>query len=128
MTAVAKQKQGMPAIPELTERQRRLKEQEEKDKALVEGRFHFDEAPGSEVKIPYRRYKSEPIKIYTLRDGGVYKLPWGLVRHLREGCGTWVHAHAVDEQGNPLVNTRGKRQERMRFEPLVFTADGQFFS
>lgn len=128
MTAVAREKKGMPGIPELTERQRKLKEQEEKDKALVEGRFHFDEAPGSTVKVPYRRYKSERIEIYELTDGQVYKLPWGFVRHLREGCGTWIHSHAVDDNGNPLVNMQGKRQERMRFEPLVFTVDGQFFT
>jgi hypothetical protein len=102
--------------------------QQEKDQKIVRGKFVFNEAPGGSVPIPYRRYKGEIPKVYNMQDGEIYDIPYGLARHIRDNCGGWVHAHKLDENGNPAKDEHGKRYERMDFQPLVFNVDGEFFT
>lgn len=58
--------------------------QKDLDKRIVRGKFVFYERPGGQLSFGYRRYKGEKVKNIILKDGSVYDLPWGIVRHLEE--------------------------------------------
>ncbi len=102
------------------------KTQEEKDMQMVKGRFRCFEPLGGSVKLSYRRYKGERIRTQTFVDGHEYTIPLGLARHLRDNCAYYNHSHIMDQDGIPIVNMQGKKMDRMTFEPLGFSVDGEF--
>jgi hypothetical protein len=102
------------------------KTQKETDMQMVKGRFRCFEPQGGGVKLSYRRHKGEPIRTYEFNDGGEYTIPLGLARHLRDNCNYYKHTHIMDMNGNPIIDQRSKRVDRMTFEPLGFMPDGEF--
>ena len=78
------------------------------------------------VKLSYRGHKGEKILTKTFVDGQEYNIPLGLAKHLRENCGYYKHTHIRDQNGVPIVDQRSKRVDRMTFEPMGFSVDGEF--
>lgn len=92
------------------------------NRKIVRGKFMFYEVPGGELKFSYRGYKNDPVEHYHMIDGEVYSIPLGVARHLNDNGYYNVHAHAIDEKGNPSVKV-GKRIDRFGFQSLEFTND-----
>lgn len=96
----------------------KLKEMQEKDARIVKGRFNCFKPKGGEITFPYRKYKGEPIRTYTLKDGHEYDLPLGVAKHLNN-CGHEVHAYLLDEHGNPHIGV-GTKEHRFAFQSVEF--------
>lgn len=103
-------------------------EQQKLDQRIIRGRFHFYERPGGFHQFLYRRYKGEPITSVTLRDGGTYDLPYGIVRALEESAFYMRHnvetsAEASDSLvvagGEQQVYSTGRGHARFAFMPVV---------
>lgn len=93
--------------------------QKEADARLVTGRFVFTERPGQVLSFPYRKYKGDPIKIWTFKDNEVYTIPRGIASHLQRTGRYAEHTHALDENGKPSIKI-GKMITRYTFESLGF--------
>ena len=98
----------------------------ERDMKMVKGRFRCFEPQGGSVKLSYRRHKGEPIKTYTFQDSAEYTIPLGLAQHLRDNCCYYKHSHIMDQNGVPIVDKKNARVDRMTFEPMGFSVDGEF--
>lgn len=57
----------------------------EHDSMMVTGRFMNRRAPGQQVKLPYMKHSTDPVKWYILRDGGTYTIPRGFADQLNGG-------------------------------------------
>ena len=96
----------------------RLKQMREEDSRIVQGKFTCHDPKGGTITFPYRKYREDPTKMYTLSDGQIYKLPIGVVKHLNN-CGREVSSHLLDANGNPVVGI-GKKDYRFNFQGLDF--------
>ncbi|MHA1401148.1 MAG: hypothetical protein ACTSQE_12435 [Candidatus Heimdallarchaeaceae archaeon] len=76
-----------------------IEEKRKEDSKLVKGIFKNLEAPGSDVEFPYRAYKGDPIRVYTLEDGESYTIPLGVAKHINNQCTYKRHKHLVDKDG-----------------------------
>jgi hypothetical protein len=93
----------------------------EKDAQKVRGKFIFHECPGGQMDFVYRKYKSEPLTKYSLKDGEVVTIPLGVARHLNapEHCSYPNYSYKNDEQGRPVVQIT-QRIRRCSFQSLEF--------
>ncbi len=98
---------------------KRLKLQRDKDKVMVQGIFRFHETPGGTLTFPYRAYKEDSVENYTLVDGQVHTIPYGVARHLNRDCWYPQHAHQLDATGKPIM-VIGKKVQRCSFQSLEF--------
>lgn len=57
----------------------------EHDSMMVTGRFMNRRAPGQQVKLPYMKHSTDPVKWYILKDGGTYTIPRGFADQLNGG-------------------------------------------
>jgi len=101
------------------EKERLLEERRIKDNKIVKGVFRFHEVPGGSVTFPFRKYKKDGIKTYTLEDGKTYEIPLCVAKHLNQSCSYPVHAHAKDANGLNVMNV-GKTVHRTSFHSLDF--------
>ena len=58
----------------------------DRDREKVNGVFRNYEVPGGVMDFVYREYKEDKVERYTLKDGEIYSLPRGVVRHLNKNC------------------------------------------
>jgi len=91
------------------------------DSKLVRGIFRNHEIPGTSVTFPFRKYKQDPVKEYSLMDGQVYELPRAVAEHLNSNCQYTIHKHATDENGRPIAVV-GTKIQRFSFYPTDFTS------
>jgi hypothetical protein len=98
---------------------KKLKYLRDKHRQKVKGIFKFHEVPGGQVSFFFREFKQDPIERYTLCDGQVYEIPLGVAKHLNKNCWYPVHAHKLDENGNPDVVV-GAKVKRTSFQSLEF--------
>lgn len=97
----------------------RLRKLWEEDSKLVRGIFRNHEIPGGNVMFPFRKYKFDPVKEYTLNDGEIYELPRMVATHINNNCSYPVHKHATDDKGKPVAIV-GSRVQRYSFYPTEF--------
>jgi hypothetical protein len=91
----------------------------DKDAQVVRGKFIFHEVPGGVLKFPFRKWKGDPIKTYTLKDGEIYEIPLGLAKHLNKECKYPVHSYAMEEDKS-LKSIIGNWVRRCSFQSLEF--------
>lgn len=102
----------------------RLRKLWEEDSKMVRGIFRNHEIPGGNVMFPFRKYKFDPVKEYTLNDGEIYELPRMVASHINNNCSYPVHKHATDDKGRPVAIV-GSRVQRYSFYPTEFADVGQ---
>jgi len=90
------------------------------DSKLVRGIFRNHEIPGTSVTFPFRKYKQDAVKEYTLMDGQIYELPRAVATHLNNNCQYTIHKHATDENGKPIAIV-GTKIQRFSFYPTDFS-------
>jgi hypothetical protein len=124
-----------------------LKKFMDEESKLVSGRFKNYETPGGDLKLCCGKYPGQPLFKMTLEDGGIYKVPLWVARHLNGvdktaklldgrigSCSYPIHAFQWEAnksapesqigQGGipvPIVGV-GKRKQRFGFESLEFDA------
>lgn len=123
----------------------RLKKLMEEEIKIVEGRFKNYETPGGNLPFCAGKYPGQPLFKMTFEDGGVYKVPLWVARHLNGidktaqelngrigSCSYPIHAFKWDANqpapesqvgadGVPVpVVGVGKRKQRFGFESLEF--------
>ena len=81
---------------------------------IVKGVFKNLEAPGGEIKFPFKRYAQDPLQLYTLQDGGTYDLPLCVAKHLNNNCNVKQHQFVVDKLGNKTIDMN-KGDQRYQF-------------
>jgi len=96
----------------------KMKQMQEEDAKLVKGKFTCHDPKGGSVTFPYRKYRDEVTKKYTLEDGNVYTIPLGVARHLNN-CGREISAHLLDAEGKPMIGV-GKKEYRFSFQSLDY--------
>lgn len=96
-----------------------LKMQQDRDKEIVKGIFRFHEVPGGEMSFVFKKYRNDPVKKYTMKDGEVYSIPMGVARHLNTNCWYPSYNYKSDEQGRPVM-TIGEKVRRCSFQSLEF--------
>ncbi len=101
------------------ELKKKLKIQREKDHEMVKGVFRFHEVTGGSITFPYRAYKGDPVENYTLVDGQVHSIPYGVARHLNKDCWYPQHVYQMDAEGKPQMKI-GKKVQRCSFQSLEF--------
>lgn len=67
-------------------KQQKKDTQWEKDHKMVRGIFKNFELPGAPLTFMFCKYKGDPIKKYTLRDGETAEIPYMVVRHINDNC------------------------------------------
>jgi hypothetical protein len=91
----------------------------DKDREIVKGIFRFHEVPGGSMSFVYRAYKEDEVERFDLIDGGVYKLPLGVAKHLNKNVWYPIHGHMEDENGKPTMKIHQKVR-RCSFQSLEF--------
>ncbi len=103
---------------EVKDTKEKLKKLHKEDSRIVKGSFICHEPKGGSVTFSYRKYRQDPVKKYTLKDGETYELPVGVAKHVND-CGWDVHSNILDSEGNPTV-VKGKRERRFTFQSIDF--------
>lgn len=115
--------QQQPTQPEVVDR-KDLTYQWKKGKELVRGRFVNDETPGEMKGFAFRKFKQDPIKVYKLKDQGIYEIPLSVAQHLNEDGKLPIYGLEKDEEGN-MVETVVGYKKRFHFESLEFSGIGE---
>ena len=102
----------------------------DRDREKVSGVFRYYEVPGGVMDFVYREYKEDKVERYTLKDGEIYSIPRGVVRHLNKNCWYPEYEYFGKDQGgfakgvdpyNPNQAMRvGKKVKRVGFESMEF--------
>jgi len=100
------------------------------DSREVKGKFLCFEPRGGSVTFPFRKYKWDDIKQYTLQDGETYTIPLGVARHLNgidilakeqngniNSCSYPTHQHEQDSAGKTSI-TVAKYTRRYAFQTM----------
>lgn len=98
--------------------------QRDKDHEKVRGIFNFYETPGGTVTFPFKKYKGDPVEVYTMTDGEIYTIPLMVAKHLNTTCKYPVHAFHQNESGTPSMVV-GKKRSRMGFQSLEFIDESE---
>jgi hypothetical protein len=91
----------------------------DKDREMVEGIFRFHEVPGGTMSFVFRAYKEDQVERFDLTDGGRYKIPLGVARHLNKNCWYPVHTYEQDASGKSSMRI-GQKVRRCSFQSLEF--------
>lgn len=92
----------------------------QEDSKPVRGIFRSLIPVGGSVQFYFRKWKGDPVEKYDLRDGEIYTLPKGVVRHLQENCWEPIHGFTMDENNRQAINKLGKKIKRFTFEPIDY--------
>lgn len=93
----------------------------------VKGIFRFHEVPGGTMSFTYREFKEDQPENFTMVDGEIYTVPYGVARHLNKNCWYPVHSFSTDKDGKPLQKI-GQRVRRCSFQSLEFIEDLEEFT
>jgi len=114
------------------------KQLRDRDNKLIKGKFHFHECPGSVLAFVYQEHKEDPIRRYSLVDGQIYTLPFGVAKHINTNVAYPIYEHYKGAQGaapmtagiNPdsgMTDMRVKyMKKRASFESLEFISDPEY--
>lgn len=117
------------------------KQQRDKDNKLIRGKFHFHECPGSILSFVYQEHKEDQIRRYSLADGQIYTLPFGVARHINTNVAYPIYEHYKGGNGLPsmpgvsgghspdfgMQDMRVKyMKKRASFESLEFISDPEY--
>jgi hypothetical protein len=89
------------------------------DSKLVKGIFQDNEVKGGQISFPFKKWKGDSVKEYTLIDGQEYELPLGVVKHLNSGCAYQSHSWLLGPDGKHIKNSR--KTHRFSFKVLEYT-------
>ena len=81
---------------------------------LVNGTFKNLECPGGEIEFQFKAFPQDPIRVYTLADGGTYDLPLCVAKHINNTCNIKQHERVVDALGNQTIDMN-KGEQRYQF-------------
>ena len=98
----------------------------QRDAKLVRGRFEYHESPGAEFFFSYHAYEGDPVTDYTIKDGEVRTLPYGVAKHLNN-IGYPTHSYELDAEGKNQMKV-SKFTKRCSFVPLDFMPEDDFGS
>jgi hypothetical protein len=91
-----------------------IDKQQEQDSQIVEGIFKNREGDGM-VSFSYKKYKDEPVRIYSFENGKTYKIPLGVANHINNGTKIKERDYIVNADGTKDLATFVKN-ERSRYE------------
>lgn len=108
-----------------------------KDAQIVRGRFRNYETPGGATEFSLKLHKGDEVVNWLFEDDGVYSVPLGVARHLKENTWSPIYSHVPGEVGvqsaqgarigknsQPGVVQRITRKlRRFDFDSLEFSAD-----
>lgn len=102
----------------------RLQQEWQKDSVMVKGTYRHFAPQGGSCTFVYHKYKKDPIRTYTMRDGEstflcngqiVDKIPLGVALHLNTNTKEVEHSNVVGPDGRPTERV-GYKKERLRFD------------
>lgn len=91
----------------------------QEEKRIVRGRFKDLECPGGLKEFSFRKFKEDPLRNYSFKDGEVYEIPLYVARHLNNNCSYPTYTFKNDEAGRPQT-TVSERIHRTAFQSLDF--------
>lgn len=91
----------------------------ERDSKMVRGKFIFHEVPGGKMDFSYLAYPGESIKTYSMTDGEIQTIPYGVAKHLNTNCWYPTYKYSNDDQGRPSMKI-GQKVRRCSFQSLEF--------
>ncbi len=91
----------------------------EEEKRIVRGKFIYHECPKGIMEFSYRKFKEDPLKNYSMKDGEIYEVPLYVARHLNKECNFPSYTFKNDESGRPQT-TISERIHRTAFQSLDF--------
>jgi hypothetical protein len=91
----------------------------QEEKRLVRGKFKDLECPGGIKEFSFRKFKEDPLRNYSFKDGEVYEVPLYVARHLNSNCSYPTYTFKNDEAGRPQT-TVSERVHRTSFQSLDF--------
>ena len=97
----------------------RWKDLEVEEKRMVKGKFILHECPNGEQGFTFRKYKNEPLKNYTFKDGETYEIPLSVARHLNNNVAYPSYKYKNDEAGRPVTSV-SEMIRRTSFQSLDF--------
>lgn len=93
----------------------------QRDRKMVTGKFLFHDIPGGTLTFNIQLYKGDPLETYSIKDGEVRTIPFGVAKHLNR-LGKPVHEFAKDENGKSIQRITSY-QKRCSFQSLDFLGD-----
>jgi len=96
-----------------------LEKQRLDDSRLVEGMFQYHEKPGSTLPMRFRKYGEDGIRLYHLKDGKTYTVPFAVAYRINKEMVVPVHEYKLDESGKKSAMI-GKYLRRCTFWPMNF--------
>jgi hypothetical protein len=99
--------------------QQKLRDVEQEEKRMVRGKFIYHECPGGIMEFSFRKYKSQPLERFSLKDGEVYTIPLSVARSLNNNNWYPTYTYKNDEAGRPVTSI-GERVHRTAFQSLDF--------
>jgi len=76
---------------------KKLEAQHDRDNELVTGIFRYIEHPKGTLRFRFKKYAQDDYKAYELTDGGKYKLPRMVARHLNNNV-HYMEYKRLDQQ------------------------------
>lgn len=96
----------------------------EKHSKIVRGIFRNFETPGGSHSFSFKELPGQQVENYTLHDGELASIPYGVARHLNKNCWYPVHSYQQDENGKQVARI-GQKIRRFSFESLEFVDLGE---
>lgn len=94
----------------------KLRDLEIEEKKMVRGIFRYHECPKGVVEFPFKKYKGEQIKKYSMKDGEIYTIPLSVARHLNTNPWYPVASYSSKDPGVVIE----EKVFRMSFQNLEF--------
>lgn len=119
---IAKPVEPLKVEVPLTEKEigkQRWKDLEVEERRMVKGKFILHECPNGEHGFSFKKFKSDPLKNYSLKDGETYELPLSVARHLNNNVSYPSYKYKNDEAGRPTT-TISEMIRRTSFQSLEF--------
>lgn len=110
------------SIIAMEDKERKDEAQRLKDNKIVRGIFRHHEAPGGKLNFPFRKWKKDGVKFYSLQDEAICEIPIMVAQHLKNNVSYPILGHMKDADGRELVSTR-KVHNRVSFHPLNFSEE-----
>jgi len=106
---------GKRTTAEKTKLEDKRQKQREEDSKMVTGVFKNLESRNGTVTFPYRAYKEDPFRSYTLTDGQTYTIPLGVAKHINNNTTVSERDYAIGPDGTKKLYTI-IRSKRSRFQ------------
>lgn len=122
----------MPEIYELSNEPkiiRRLspaekEKQKKRDQKLVKCAFRCLQPTGGSISFWFKKYDTDKLTQYTIKDGEVGWWPRMVADHVNENCAIEGHVFVMDEHGTPK-EAKGSAKQRALMSPVAFAEDDE---